>query len=65
MIKAEIANEIFGISDTERERAEYIVKRFEEMQKDEVTGFPDKKYGFIDEPVYKGAKNLLLSGFDR
>jgi len=57
--QAEIANEIFGISDAERERAEYIIRRFEEMQKNEITGFSDEKYGFIDEPIYKGAKKTV------
>ena len=41
------------------QRARYIIKRFEEQRSRGVTGFSDEKYGFIDEPVYKGALALL------
>jgi len=41
------------------ERAKYIVKRFEEERTHGVTGFSDERYGFIDEPIYKGALAIL------
>ncbi len=56
--QVDIVNEIFG-SDFERERAEYIKARFEEMSKRGISGFSDEKYGFIDEPIYKDALNIL------
>ena len=40
-------------------RVRYIIKRFEEQRSRGVTGFSDEKYGFIDEPIYKGALSLL------
>ncbi|BAF69827.1 HpcH/HpaI aldolase/citrate lyase family protein [Nitratiruptor sp. SB155-2] len=55
--QVEIANRIFASFDVERAR--YIKKRFEEMAKQGITGFRDEKYGFIDEPIYKDALNLL------
>lgn len=57
--QTEIANEIFDISSDEKSKAAYIIKRFEEMQKKGITGFSDEAYGFIDEPIYKGAKKVL------
>lgn len=52
---------VFGISEEERERALYIIRRFEEERAKGVTGFSDERYGFIDEPIYKGALTLLHS----
>ncbi|MCJ7766264.1 MAG: aldolase/citrate lyase family protein [Thiovulaceae bacterium] len=51
----------FGLSGRERARAraEYIIRRFEEERAKGITGFCDEQYGFIDEPVYKGALALL------
>jgi len=49
----------FGLDAKERARAEHIVKAFELQQSKGVTGFSDEKYGFIDEPIYKGALALL------
>ena len=40
-------------------RARYIVEVFEAKQKEGVTGFSDETYGFIDEPIYKGALALI------
>ena len=57
--QAEQLQKSFGPSDEERVRAEYIVRRFEEERAKGVTGFSDEKYGFIDEPIYKGALALL------
>ncbi len=58
-LQVEIANRVFGALDEEIKRAEYIVKRFEQMQKRNITGFMDEKYGFIDEPIYKDALLVL------
>ncbi|BCD60016.1 MULTISPECIES: CoA ester lyase [unclassified Nitratiruptor] len=55
--QVEIANRIFASFDIER--AKYIKKRFEEMAKQGITGFRDEKYGFIDEPIYRDALNIL------
>ncbi len=49
----------FELKDEERERAQYIIGLFEKMQEQGVTGFADEKYGFIDEPIYKGALRVL------
>ena len=40
-------------------RAKIIVKLFEMHRADGITGFVDDEYGFIDEPIYKGALALL------
>ena len=40
-------------------RAKVIVKLFEIHQEEGITGFVDEEYGFIDEPIYKGALALL------
>ncbi len=40
-------------------RAKTIVKLFEMHQEEGITGFVDEEYGFIDEPIYKGALSLL------
>lgn len=53
--QVEIANEIFSLTPHAVERAEYIKKRFESMAAKKITGFMDKRYGFIDEPIYKDA----------
>jgi citrate lyase subunit beta/citryl-CoA lyase len=49
----------FELKDKELERAHYIIELFEKMKAQGVTGFSDQKYGFIDEPIYKGALNTL------
>jgi len=41
------------------DRAKYIKDIFENMSKDGINGFSDEKYGFIDEPIYKGALAIL------
>ncbi len=54
-----LVNEIFIDKEKEVKRAQTIVKLFE-MHKDEgITGFVDEEFGFIDEPIYKGALNIL------
>lgn len=54
-----IANKIFMPSKEEIERAKAIVKSFEASAKGNIHGFLDERYGLIDEPIYKDAKNLL------
>ncbi len=57
--QAEIANRIFAPSVQEIERAKEIKRAFEDNAKKNINGFMHKKYGFIDEPVYKDALNTL------
>jgi len=49
----------FEVKDTEIQKAKYIIELFEKMREEGVTGFADKKYGFIDEPIYKGALKVV------
>lgn len=51
----------FEIQDKEIQRAKYIIELFETMREQGITGFADKKYGFIDEPIYKGALKVVQS----
>ena len=50
---------IFVNEVKELERAKVIVRLFEMHKAEGVTGFVDEEFGFIDEPVYKGALVLL------
>lgn len=54
-----IANEVFGTSATEIERAKHIKAAFEAHAKEGMNGFMDKKYGFIDEPIYRDSLLIL------
>ena len=54
-----MVNKIFVDEEQELKRAQVIVKLFEMHQEQGITGFVDDEYGFIDEPVYKGALNIL------
>jgi len=54
-----IVNEIFSTPYDMIIKAKYIKERFEEQQALGVTGFSDKKYGFIDKPIYKDALLIL------
>jgi citrate lyase subunit beta/citryl-CoA lyase len=56
-----LIHEIFGHSEEEIQRCREIVKLFEEQEAKGVTGFVDEQYGFIDEPIYKGALAVLAS----
>ena len=47
------------IDTDELKRAEHIIKVFESQRAKGITGFVDEMYGFIDEPIYKGAKVVL------
>jgi len=55
--QAAIANRIFSPDAEEIERAKRIVELFESDP--ECSGFADEELGFVDEPIYKNAKNLL------
>ncbi|WP_281950688.1 HpcH/HpaI aldolase/citrate lyase family protein [Nitrosophilus kaiyonis] len=57
--QVEIANRIFSPSIEIIKKAKYIKDIFEKMSKEDITGFKDEKYGFIDEPIYKDALNIL------
>ena len=57
--QAQQVQEAFKLKENEIARARYIVERFESQRAKGVTGFSDDKYGFIDEPIYKGALALL------
>lgn len=54
-----MVNEIFVNEEQELKRAQVIVRLFEMHQEQGITGFVDDEYGFIDEPIYKGALNIL------
>lgn len=57
--QVKLVNEFYVDKEVEIARAEVIVKLFEMHQEEGVTGFVDEEYGFIDEPIYKGALALL------
>ena len=55
-----IANRVFGMHDGEAiARARHIVRVFEEHALKNINGFMDDRYGFIDEPIYRDARNIL------
>ena len=54
-----LADKIFLDNTQEIEKANKIIKLFESQRKMGITGFTDAELGFIDEPIYKGALNLL------
>ena len=58
--QVDVANAVFDICDDEaRHRAEHIVQVFEENTLKNINGFMDDRYGFIDEPIYRDALNIL------
>jgi citrate lyase subunit beta/citryl-CoA lyase len=54
-----VANRIFVPHPEEIERARAIVRCFEAEAEKGSTGFVHDQYGFIDEPIYRGAIGLL------
>jgi len=52
-------HEVFKDDFAELEKAQVIVKLFEMNRDMGITGFVDEEYGFIDEPIYKGALALI------
>lgn len=59
--QAKIVNEVFADDKKEILRAKNIIKLFELKREEGITGFEDEEFGFIDEPIYKGALALLNS----
>ena len=59
--QVEIVNRVFSPSIETINKAKYIKEKFEKMLKLGISGFEDEKYGFIDEPIYKDALNILKS----
>jgi len=57
--QVKLVNEMFVDKEEEIKRASVIVKLFEMHRDEGITGFVDEEYGFIDEPIYKGALALL------
>jgi len=57
--QVELVNKLFVDEEAQIVRAQVIVKLFEMHQEEGITGFVDDEYGFIDEPIYKGALALL------
>jgi len=57
--QVELVNEAFVDEEAQIKRAQVIVKLFEMHEEQGITGFVDDEYGFIDEPIYKGALALL------
>jgi len=57
--QAELSNKKFVDKEDDIKRAKNIVNLFEMNEKQGITGFVDDEYGFIDEPIYKGALSLL------
>jgi len=54
-----LTNQLFVDTQAELKRAKIIVQLFEMHRDEGITGFVDEEYGFIDEPIYKGALSLL------
>lgn len=59
--QVQLAHEAFGVSEGEIQRCHTVIKLFEEYKAKGMTGFADERYGFIDEPIYKGALAVLKS----
>jgi citrate lyase subunit beta / citryl-CoA lyase len=57
--QVKLTNAMFVDKEEELGRAQTIVKLFEMHRDEGITGFVDEEYGFIDEPIYKGALALL------
>lgn len=54
-----IANKIFGTSFEQIEKAKHIKEVFEMNERQNINGFMDDRYGFIDEPIYKDSLLIL------
>ncbi|QOP43518.1 CoA ester lyase [Sulfurimonas sediminis] len=62
--QVKLVRKIFVDTAEELKRAKIIVKLFEMHRDEGITGFVDEEYGFIDEPIYKGALKLLAAQKD-
>lgn len=59
--QGELIDEIFGHTLSELEKCHEIIRLFEEHAALGMTGFVDDRFGFIDEPIYKGALAVINS----
>ena len=57
--QVQIANTIFAKDQDELQKAQIIIKEFEKMSAKGINGFMHETYGFIDEPIYKWARQLI------
>lgn len=57
--QAKIVNELFADEVKDIARARNIIKLFELKKEEGITGFEDDEFGYIDEPIYKGALTVL------
>lgn len=57
--QAKLVNRMFADSEREIKRAKTIIRLFEIKREEGITGFEDDEFGFIDEPIYKGALAML------
>ncbi len=57
--QVKLVNAMFVNDEEQMKRAHVIVKLFEMHEEMGITGFVDDEYGFIDEPIYKGALAFL------
>jgi len=55
-------NRTFNTNQYELEKAKEIIKLFEENSLKHIHGFSHDTYGFIDEPIYKNALNIVKKG---
>jgi citrate lyase subunit beta/citryl-CoA lyase len=58
-LQVELINGAFQSDDTQIQKAREIVKLFEDNCAKGTSGFVHESYGFIDEPIYKGALAVL------
>ena len=58
-LQAETVRRFFTADDAALQKAREIVALFEAARAEGVTGFTHETYGFIDEPIYKGALAVL------
>lgn len=57
--QVKLADKILCSDEIELKKARKIVELFQQQSKLGITGFTDEEFGFIDEPIYKGALALL------
>jgi len=57
--QVEVVNRVFEVDEDEIKRALEIKEAFEANSQKGINGFMHKEYGFIDEPIYKDALNII------